>query len=79
MWSFWCQILVRLSIKPAAIADARRKAEVYARAAVMPGRVVSIEEETGLSRRALAQPAGMQMGENTLHATVTVGFKIADK
>ena len=44
----------------------------------MLGRVVSIEEESGLSvpvpRRALAQAAGMQMpiapGEDTLHATV---------
>ena len=74
--------------REAAIADARRKAEVYARAAgVMLGRVVSIEEESGLSvpvpRRALAQAAGMQMpiapGEDTLHATVTVLFEIATK
>lgn len=71
-----------------AVADARRKAEVYARAAgVMLGRVVSIEEGSGLSgpapRRALAQAAGMQMpitpGENTLHATVTLVFEIATK
>ncbi|MEZ5889971.1 MAG: SIMPL domain-containing protein [Xanthobacteraceae bacterium] len=71
-----------------AVADARRKAEVYARAAgVMLGRVVSIEEGSGLSgpapRRALAQAAGMQMpitpGENTLHATVTMVFEIATK
>jgi uncharacterized protein YggE len=53
----------------------------------MLGRVVSIEEGSGLSvpapRRALAQAAGMQMpiapGENTLHATVTVVFEIAAK
>ena len=51
----------------------------------MLGRVVSIEEESGLSvpvsRRALAKPAVTQMpiapGENTLHATVTVVFEIA--
>ncbi len=73
--------------REAAIADARRKAEVYARAAgVTLGRVVSIEEESGVSSpvpmRALAQPApGMHMpvapGENTLRAVVTLGFEIA--
>ena len=72
--------------REAAIADARRKAAVYARAAgVTLGRVVSIEEESGsfapVPKRALAQPAGAQIpiapGENTLHATVTVGFEIA--
>jgi uncharacterized protein YggE len=73
--------------REAAIADARRKAEVYARAAgVTLGRVVSIEEESGSSSpvpmRALALPApSMQMpiapGENTLRARVTVGFEIA--
>ena len=72
--------------REAAIADARRKAGVYARAAgVTLGHVVWIEEESGsfapVSKRALAQPAGVQIpiarGENTLHATVTVGFKIA--
>ena len=72
----------------AAIVDARRKAEVYVRAAgVTLGRVVSIEEESGLfapvPKRALAQPTVTQMpiapGENTLHATVTVGFEIAGK
>ena len=74
--------------REAAIADALRKAEVYSRAArVTIGRVFSIEEESGpfapVPRRALAQPAGTQMpiapGENTLHATVTVGFEIAGK
>ena len=74
--------------REAAIADARRKAEVYARAAgVMLGRVVSIEEESGFSvpgpRRALAQSASMQIpiapGENTLRATVAVVFEIAAK
>ena len=65
--------------REAAIADARRKAEVYARAAgVTLGHVVSIEEESGplapVPKRALAQSAGTQMpiapGENTLRATV---------
>ena len=72
--------------REAAIADARRKAGVYARAAeVTLGRLVSIEEESGSSApvpmRVLAQPAGTQMpivpGENTLRATVTVSFEIA--
>jgi uncharacterized protein YggE len=71
--------------REAAIANARRKAEVYARAAgVTLGRVVSIEEEAGSSvpMRALAQPApGTHMpvapGENTLRAVVTLGFEIA--
>jgi hypothetical protein len=72
--------------REAAIADARRKAAVYARAAgVTLGRVVSIEEESGsfapVPKRALARPAGAQIpiapGENTLHATVTMGFEIA--
>jgi hypothetical protein len=73
--------------REAAIADARRKAEVYAKAAgVTLGKVVSIEEESGVSppapMRALTQQAPeMQIpiapGENTLRAVVTVGFEIA--
>jgi len=73
--------------REAAIADARRKAEVYARAAGVPlGRVVSIEEESGASSpmpmRALAQPAPgahvpIAPGENTLRAVVSVAFEIA--
>src|SRR5712691_5896067 len=73
--------------REAAIADARRKAEVYARAAgVALGRVISIEEEPGSSApvpmRALAQPAPstrmpVAPGENTLRAVVTLGFEIA--
>jgi uncharacterized protein len=75
--------------REAAIADARRKAEVFARAAgVTLGRVVSIEEEgvtpeplvmrnrTAIgSREAAAVP--IASGENTLHAVVTVGFDLA--
>ena len=71
--------------REAAIADARRKAEVYARAAgITLGRVVSIEEESGASSpvpmRALAQAARsipIAPGENTLRAAVTVAFEIA--
>jgi uncharacterized protein len=73
--------------REAAIADARRKAEVYARAAgVTLGKVISIEEESGSSApmpmRALAQPAPstrmpVAPGENTLRAVVTLGFEIA--
>jgi uncharacterized protein YggE len=72
--------------REAAVADARRRAEVYAKAAgITLGRVVSIEEQAGTSpmpMRALAAPApGTQVpiapGENTLHAVVTVGFEIA--
>ncbi len=73
--------------REAAIADARRKAEVYARAAgITLGKVISIEEEPGSSApgpmRALAQPAPstrmpIAPGENTLRAVVTLGFEIA--
>jgi len=73
--------------REAAIADARRKAEVYARAAgITLGKVISIEEEPGSSApvpmRALVQPAPstrmpIAPGENTLRAVVTLGFEIA--
>jgi uncharacterized protein YggE len=75
--------------REAAIADARRKAEVFARAAgVTLDRVVSIEEEGGtaerLSRRNRAMTEALDAvavpiagGENTLRAVVTVGFDIA--
>jgi uncharacterized protein len=72
--------------REAAVADARRKAEVYAKAAgITLGRVVSIEEQAGtppMPMRALAAPPpGTQVpiapGENTLHAVVTVGFEVA--
>src|SRR5439155_6493949 len=73
--------------REAAIADARRKAEVYARAAgVTLGKVISIEEEPGSSApgpmRALARPAPstrmpIAPGEDTLRAVVTLGFEIA--
>lgn len=70
-----------------AIADARRKAEVYARAAgVALGRVVSIEEDGvalpgSVSARLHAVGAIAQVpiatGESTLHASVTVSFDLA--
>ena len=72
-----------------AIADARRKAEVFARAAgVTLGRVVTIEEEgaaaeplsmrnrpMAAARDAAAVP--IASGENTVRAVVTVGFDLA--
>ena len=73
--------------REAAIADARRKAEVYVRASGLQlGKVIWITEESGfapLPMRAGA-PSGMaatsvpiSAGEDTLHARVTVGFDIA--
>jgi uncharacterized protein YggE len=72
-----------------AIADARRKAEVFARAAgVTLGRVVTIEEESAAAeplamrnrpmaaaRDAVAVP--IASGENTVRAVVIVGFDLA--
>jgi uncharacterized protein YggE len=72
--------------REAAVVDARRKAEIYAKAAgVTLGKVISIEEESGSSppmpMRALASGAGASIpispGENMLRAVVTVGFEIA--
>jgi uncharacterized protein len=75
--------------REAAIADARRKAEVFARAAgVTLGRVVAIEEEGAaaepLSMRNRAMTVARDVaavpiagGENTLHAVVTVAFDLA--
>jgi uncharacterized protein len=75
--------------REAAIADARRKAEVFARAAgVTLGRVVVIEEEGAaaepLAMHNRAMAAGRETvavpiasGENTLRAVVTVGFDLA--
>ena len=67
--------------REAAIADARRKAEVRPAAGVTLGHVVSMKRHS-LSRvpsGAAAQPAGTQMpiapGENTLQATVTVASR----
>jgi uncharacterized protein YggE len=69
-----------------AIADARHKAEVYARAAgIVLGRVVTIEEQGGgagvpmmrsSALAAAAAPVPISAGENTVRAFVTVGFDL---
>jgi uncharacterized protein len=70
--------------REAAIADARRKAEVYAKAAgVQLGRAEWITEDTGngppmpMMARAQAAPVPIASGEDTLRVQVTVGFDIA--
>lgn len=70
--------------RAAAIADARRKAEVYAKAAnVQLGRAVTITERDAPARplvlRAAAPTAGappIAAGEETLQVAVTVGFEL---
>ena len=74
--------------RDAAIADARRKAEVYARAAgIRLGQVEWITEQSGFgpavpfraqgasAARAAAVP--IATGDDTLEVTITVGFTIA--
>jgi uncharacterized protein YggE len=70
--------------REAAIADARRKGEVYAKAAgVRLGAVQWIAEDTGsgppvpMVRAAAAAPVPISTGEDTLRVRVTVGFDIA--
>jgi uncharacterized protein YggE len=74
--------------REAAIADARRKAETYARASgVQLGKVMWITEDSGfappIAMRAgapsgmAAAPVPISTGEDTLHARVTVAFEIA--
>jgi uncharacterized protein len=74
--------------REAAIADARRKAEVYALASgVQLGRVEWIREDSGFAppvpmraqgaTAAMAAPVPIASGEDTLRARVTVGFDIA--
>jgi uncharacterized protein YggE len=74
--------------REAAIADARRKAEVYAKASGLRlGRVLWITEDAGFApppamRRqgaaaAMAAPVPIATGEDTLRARVIVGFDIA--
>ena len=70
--------------REAAIADARRKAEVYAKAAgVQLGRVEWITEDTAngppvpMMARAQATPVPIATGEDTLWVHATVGFDIA--
>ena len=70
--------------REAAIADARRKAEVYAKASdARLGGVEWITEDTSsgspvpLMARAQAAPVPIATGEDTLRVRVTVGFDIA--
>jgi uncharacterized protein YggE len=70
------------------VADARRKAELYARASGLTlGRVVWITEDPGYSppmpmkamqaSAARAASVPIAIGEDTLQARITVGFDIA--
>jgi uncharacterized protein YggE len=79
---------VRDQAREAAVADARRKAELYARAAGLKlGDVVWITEGSGsappMQMRSLAAPAmaaastPIMSGEDTLHVQITVGFALA--
>ena len=73
--------------REAAIANARHKADLYARASGLNlGRVAWITESsdfepilpTGVERRRMATtPPPIESGEDTLTARVTVGFDIA--
>jgi uncharacterized protein YggE len=74
--------------REAAVADARRKAELYARASGLTlGRVVWITEDPGYSppmpmkamqaSAARAASVPIAIGEDTLQARITVGFDIA--
>ena len=70
--------------REAAIADARRKAEVYAKASgVRLGQVGWISEDTGngppvpMVAHAATAPVPIVSGEDTLRVRVTVGFDIA--
>jgi uncharacterized protein len=74
--------------RAAAIADARRKAEIYARASdVQLGKVIWITEDSGFAppfpmrggapAAMAATPVPISAGEDTFHARVTVGFDIA--
>jgi uncharacterized protein len=75
--------------REAAVADARRKAELYARALGFTlGRVAWITEDTGLmppvvvakfrAQAAMAAPVSIAPGEDTLRVQITVGFNIAN-
>ena len=71
--------------RESAVADARRKAELYARAAgVTLGRVVLINENSTYTpfaktvrSAAFAAAAPIATGEDTLRVDITVGFDIA--
>ena len=71
--------------REAAVADARHKAELYARAAgVSLGRVLSITEDTAhggpipMARASVAQAASVPIaaGEDTLEARINVGYEL---
>ena len=75
--------------REAAVADARRKAELYARAAGFTlGRVAWLTEDTGLmppvpkpmfrAQASMAAPVPISPGEDTLRVQITVGFDIAN-
>jgi hypothetical protein len=74
--------------REAAVADARRKAELYARAAGLTlGTVAWISEDTGTAPPAFARvrtmapmaaaPTPIMSGEDTLRVQITVGFDVA--
>jgi uncharacterized protein YggE len=76
--------------REAAVADAQRRAEIYAHASGLTlGRVAWITEEPGYARstmmKTLAAPAAratsvpISAGENELHVQITVGFDVETK
>ena len=75
--------------REAAVADARRKAELYARTLGFTlGRVAWVTEDAGLmppvaaakfrAQAAMAAPVPIAAGEDTLRVQITVGFDIAN-
>jgi uncharacterized protein len=75
--------------REAAVADARRKAELYAHAAGFTlGRVVWLTEDTGTmppvptpmfrAQASMAAPVPISAGEDTLRVQITVGYDIAN-
>jgi hypothetical protein len=75
--------------REAAVADARRKADLYAHAAGFTlGRVAWLTEDTGAmppgpmpmfrAQAAMAAPVPIAPGEDTLRVRITVGFDIAN-
>ncbi len=75
--------------REAAVADARRKAELYARVAGFTlGRVAWLTEDTGMmppvptpmfrTQASMAAPVPISAGEDTLRVQITVGYDIAN-
>lgn len=75
--------------REAAVADARRKAELYAHAAGFTlGRVAWLTEDTGMmppvptpmfrAQASMAAPVPIAPGEDTLRVQITVGYDIAN-